>query len=735
MAADAAVPITSAPSTDARPVVVAEERFISGSDPCQGRAVRLARECQGLVVHGPPGTGKSQTITNIIGDHLARGQRVLVVCDKRTALDVVFNRLTHMGLGKLCALVHDPRRDQRELYKAIRQQLDELPQAASDPKAAAKLEKVDAELQGLHDELSRYRDALCRRDGEHGLTFHELVGQWLSLGDDAEARDLAEIGAVALRSLDASAVAVADVLRRGQSIAYGANPWVAATGMGLGDFLARPMDKVRAAAAACEAAARDADAAMDSAIPPFTPAPTPTLSQQAQARVTLAADLRRILPSTDPAVLARWAGQPLDALQAGKRRLDDAATFMQVFGAAPLDPELLANLRGQLPGLLIADQLLKLAAYQDVAGRWYGFLPLKPKSVAREILNQYGLALAPGNAERVRKFLLALRARTELSALNHILMGSHTPAPAALHADEVLQKNLAGHAAVLSLMTNARTNAALAGLSDRISAALLDTAKAASFLDGLDKSPARAAVLENFFKTVAASRLFEAGWLARKSADACAGGAMAPAFTSLGDRVETLEGVIRTRQVDLANCRPISKRPLGTCSKARCRPIAPSPCCGAKRLQQKFPLASRPIRICRRLTPIACKARSTGTGNSTKKSAVSRVTQLCTGGSRASRNGCWPRRELGSTPSARISVDGSCCAASGPCGCGKWSPSAPKLKGAIPCSMPARSGFAAPRPSRKSSRAKQSSMCWCLTRRRKCGWRSRCRCWCAASGS
>src|SRR5262249_54872355 len=90
-----------------RPRVFTDERLVTVADPCQSRAVALARSAGGLVVHGPPGTGKSQTITNIIGDHLARGQRVLFVCDKRTALDVVFNRLEHLGLGRLCALVHD----------------------------------------------------------------------------------------------------------------------------------------------------------------------------------------------------------------------------------------------------------------------------------------------------------------------------------------------------------------------------------------------------------------------------------------------------------------------------------------------------------------------------------------------------------------------------------------------------------------------------------------------------
>src|SRR5205814_7933429 len=112
-------------------VLASEDRLVSRADPCQTRAVRLARSTTGLVIHGPPGTGKSQTITNIVGDHLARGERVLLVCDKRTALDVVYNRLEHLGLAKLCALVHDPQRDQRDLYRSIREQLEELSEATS----------------------------------------------------------------------------------------------------------------------------------------------------------------------------------------------------------------------------------------------------------------------------------------------------------------------------------------------------------------------------------------------------------------------------------------------------------------------------------------------------------------------------------------------------------------------------------------------------------------------------
>jgi hypothetical protein len=141
---------------------------VAQADPCQSRAVKLARQARGLVIHGPPGTGKSQTITNIIGDHLSRGERVLLVSDKRTALDVVANRLEHMGLGRLVALIHDPQRDQRDLYRAIREQLEVLAETTTNEKAERQLAKVDEELQGLHSELTEYWDALMTRPAGRG---------------------------------------------------------------------------------------------------------------------------------------------------------------------------------------------------------------------------------------------------------------------------------------------------------------------------------------------------------------------------------------------------------------------------------------------------------------------------------------------------------------------------------------------------------------------------------------
>ena len=114
-------------------------------------------------MHGPPGTGKSQTITNVIGDHLARGQRVLFVCDKRTALDVVRYRLEKVGLGGLCAIVHDPQRDQKNLYMGIRSQLDALPEITPATGAARELKRMLRELKHLHAELTLFDQKVCAK--------------------------------------------------------------------------------------------------------------------------------------------------------------------------------------------------------------------------------------------------------------------------------------------------------------------------------------------------------------------------------------------------------------------------------------------------------------------------------------------------------------------------------------------------------------------------------------------
>ncbi len=88
-------------------------------------------EGKGLVVQGPPGTGKSQMIANLIAAAVAEGKRVLLLCQKRAALDVVAARLAAVGLGEPLAVVHDVQRDRNSLCEALVSDLARLGELAA----------------------------------------------------------------------------------------------------------------------------------------------------------------------------------------------------------------------------------------------------------------------------------------------------------------------------------------------------------------------------------------------------------------------------------------------------------------------------------------------------------------------------------------------------------------------------------------------------------------------------
>ncbi len=100
--------------------------FITCPDISQEQVLIESRSGKGLVIHGPPGTGKSQVITNLIADNLLRNKKILLVCEKRAALDVVKNRLASKNLNKHCLLVHDSQNDRDRIFRQIESTLNEF---------------------------------------------------------------------------------------------------------------------------------------------------------------------------------------------------------------------------------------------------------------------------------------------------------------------------------------------------------------------------------------------------------------------------------------------------------------------------------------------------------------------------------------------------------------------------------------------------------------------------------
>jgi hypothetical protein len=95
-------------------------------DASQEAVINYIKSGNSCVVQGPPGTGKSQLICNMMADFASRGKKVLVVSQKRAALDVVYQRIASQGMANFTALVHDYRGDRKELYKKINHQISSL---------------------------------------------------------------------------------------------------------------------------------------------------------------------------------------------------------------------------------------------------------------------------------------------------------------------------------------------------------------------------------------------------------------------------------------------------------------------------------------------------------------------------------------------------------------------------------------------------------------------------------
>ncbi|GAA5022276.1 DNA helicase [Marivirga lumbricoides] len=99
---------------------------IISCDPTQSSAIQLARTGESYIIQGPPGTGKSQTITNLIADYVARDKKILFVCEKRAALDVVYHRLKNRSLDELCCLVHDSQADKKSFIMDLKETYEDF---------------------------------------------------------------------------------------------------------------------------------------------------------------------------------------------------------------------------------------------------------------------------------------------------------------------------------------------------------------------------------------------------------------------------------------------------------------------------------------------------------------------------------------------------------------------------------------------------------------------------------
>ncbi|MBS7637464.1 hypothetical protein KEJ49_01025, partial [Candidatus Bathyarchaeota archaeon] len=148
------------------------------ADSSQQLCIQYALRGQSFVIHGPPGTGKSQTIANIISEFIAAGRSVLFVSEKMAALEVVYNRLKERGLDDFCLELHSHKANKREVVAELNRALNEHLK----PRARLSEEELER-LKERRDLLNGYVKALHMERPPLGLSAFDLLG-WLAKLED-----------------------------------------------------------------------------------------------------------------------------------------------------------------------------------------------------------------------------------------------------------------------------------------------------------------------------------------------------------------------------------------------------------------------------------------------------------------------------------------------------------------------------------------------------------------------
>ncbi len=143
------------------------------ADSSQFSAIALSDTGASFVLHGPPGTGKSQTITNIIANALVQGKKVLFVAEKKAALDVVKKRLDAIGIGDFCLELHSGKTDKAGVLKRIEDTL-----ALAGTAEEVSFGERTRELVALREELKEPMRALHMKR-RLGISVYQAILEYL----------------------------------------------------------------------------------------------------------------------------------------------------------------------------------------------------------------------------------------------------------------------------------------------------------------------------------------------------------------------------------------------------------------------------------------------------------------------------------------------------------------------------------------------------------------------------
>ncbi len=149
-------------------------------DSSQLAAIHAAAQGASFVLHGPPGTGKSQTIANMICNALYAGKSVLFIADKMAALRVVQDRLDKLGLSSFCLELHSDKAKKGDVLRRLADTL-EVGRTASPKEYSDESARLLALRRSLGETMS-----LIHRTRECGFSLYETIARYEQYRDAQE---------------------------------------------------------------------------------------------------------------------------------------------------------------------------------------------------------------------------------------------------------------------------------------------------------------------------------------------------------------------------------------------------------------------------------------------------------------------------------------------------------------------------------------------------------------------
>lgn len=153
-----------------------EVPLVLDADSSQRAAIAAALNGESFVMDGPPGTGKSQTIANMIGALLHAGKRILFVSEKIAALEVVRNRLSDAGLGSYLFELHSHNTARKEVAQELLSSLDNITLPPSGMPSITR-----AKARDRRQKLNEYAAAMNEVRSPLNMTLHHVLGMYSEL--------------------------------------------------------------------------------------------------------------------------------------------------------------------------------------------------------------------------------------------------------------------------------------------------------------------------------------------------------------------------------------------------------------------------------------------------------------------------------------------------------------------------------------------------------------------------